>query len=139
MATEEMPMAGASRPKAMAEGFTVAAMYAAVVTPLMLLVSIWQAGSLDQFYAQANVAGFLGRTLGLFTSFGLCLSGLVALRNRAHVTKEVLTDWRFWVILAVLSSSPTQPVLGWLWCCLIYSHRDRKRLRRHAAQPAVAT
>jgi hypothetical protein len=117
------------RPRAMIEGFKVASIYTVVAIPVVLLASIWQAGGPSKFYSQADLAGFFGSAFGLLISFGLLLAAFIALRNRANITKQVILDWRFWVVAVVLSIVPQRPVLGWLWCCLIYSYRDRRRIR----------
>jgi hypothetical protein len=123
------------RPNSMAEGFTVAAIYAAIATPIVLAASIWQAGSWSNFYSQANLAGFLGDVVGNAILFGLCLAGVVALRNAADVKNQFLLDWRFWVVLVLMTALPQKPVLGWFWVSLIYSYRDQKR--RPAPMPRV--
>jgi hypothetical protein len=141
MTDERTATARHVRPRAMIEGFKVASIYSTVAIPIVLLTSIWQAGGPRQFYSQADLAAFFGSALGLLISFGLFLAGLIALRNRSNVTKQALSDWRFWLaalfVAVVFSTFPQKPVLGWLWCCLIYSYRDRRRTRAVADIVAV--
>ena len=121
------------RPNPIAEGITVALIYVVVAAVIVAVANVWQVGGWGNFYARADIAGFLGRMTGNFVLLGSFLAAVIGYRYASNVVKNIFLDWRFWTVFVLmgvlpnLAGLPINPALGWVWVSLIYWYRENRR------------
>jgi hypothetical protein len=124
------------RPNPIAEGFTVASIYAAGAAVIVTAASVSQAGGWGNFYTRADIAGWLGRITGNLVLQGSFLSAVIGYRYASNVLKNIFLDWRFWAVFVIMgvlpfiAGLPINPSLGWVWVNLIYWYRENRRQTR---------